>query len=115
MDTIKAKVTFNEDSHLAAFRLHMWHRYQVWLMLRTFLSIAVLLAGIILLISQGTNPMAILMLMGTMLLFMAATARLVTEVFSCGPCVAGQNQGQHEKQLYPNTFFYKQTTILHST
>lgn len=63
MDTIKAKVTFDEESHLAAFRLHMWHRYQIWLMLRTLLSIAVLLAGIILLVSQGPHPMPILMLM----------------------------------------------------
>lgn len=60
---IKARVTFDEASHLGAFRLHMWHRYQVWLMLRTFLSIAVLLAGIILLVQRGPTPMPVLMLM----------------------------------------------------
>ena len=63
MTTIKAKVKFDEASHLGAFRLHMWHRYQVWLMLRTFLSVALILAGIILLMSQGPNPMPVLMLM----------------------------------------------------
>jgi hypothetical protein len=63
MTTIKAKVNFDEASHLGAFRLHMWHRYQVWLMLRTFLSVALILAGIILLMSQGPNPMPVLMLM----------------------------------------------------
>ena len=63
MDTIKAKVTFDESSHLGAFRLHMWHRYQVWLMIRTFLSIALLLAGIILIMSEDSGPMPILMLM----------------------------------------------------
>lgn len=41
----------------------MWHRYQVWLMLRTFLSIAILLAGIILLANRGATPMPVLMLM----------------------------------------------------
>ncbi|MFK7910098.1 MAG: YcxB family protein [Akkermansiaceae bacterium] len=63
METIKAKVTFDETSHLGAFRIHMWHRYQVWLMLRTFLSIAILLAGIILLSTEGPHPLPVLMLM----------------------------------------------------
>lgn len=63
MNSVKAKVEFHERSHLGAFRLHMWHRYQVWLMLRTFLSIAVLLAGVILLITRGPMPMPVLMLM----------------------------------------------------
>ena len=63
METIKAKVTFDEASHIGAFRLHMWHRYRIWLMIRTFMSIAVLLAGVILIMSQGPQPMAILLLM----------------------------------------------------
>jgi len=41
----------------------MWHRYRIWMMLRTFLSIALLFAGLILLISHGPHPMAIIMLM----------------------------------------------------
>lgn len=61
--TINAKMIFDEGSHLAAFRLHMWHRYRNWLMLRTFLSVGLILAGIIMLISQGPHPMSILMLM----------------------------------------------------
>lgn len=63
MDPIKAKVVFDENSHLGAFRLHMWHRYRTWLMLRTFLSIALLFAGVILLISRGPAPLPVLMLM----------------------------------------------------
>lgn len=60
---INAKMVFDEGSHLSAFRLHMWHRYRIWLMLRTILSVGLLLAGTIMLISQGPHPMAILMLM----------------------------------------------------
>lgn len=41
----------------------MWHRYRAWLLLRTFLSAAVLLAGAILVISEGAAPLAVLMLM----------------------------------------------------
>lgn len=62
-ETIHAKTVFDEHSQLGAFRLHMWHRYRFWLMLRTFLSVAILLAGIIMLLSQGPHPMGILMLM----------------------------------------------------
>ena len=62
-DSISAKMVFDERSHLGAFRLHMWHRYRTWLMLRTFLSVGLILAGIIMLISQGPHPMSILMLM----------------------------------------------------
>lgn len=62
-DSISAKLVFNERSHLGAFRLHMWHRYRIWLMIRTFLSAALVLTGIILLISRGPNPMPVLMLM----------------------------------------------------
>jgi len=60
---IKAKVVFDESSHLGAFRLHMWHRYRTWLMIRTFLSGAVLLAGAILILNEGLTPLAVLMLM----------------------------------------------------
>lgn len=56
-------MVFDERSHLGAFRLHMWHRYRTWLMARTFLSVALILAGIILLMSRGPNPMPVLMLM----------------------------------------------------
>lgn len=61
--TINAKMVFDEGSHLGAFRLHMWHRYRTWLMLRTILSVGLLLVGIIMLISSGPHPMPILMLM----------------------------------------------------
>jgi len=60
---IKAKVTFDESSHLGAFRLHMWHRYRTWLMIRTTLSGVILFAGAILIISEGLTPLAVLMLM----------------------------------------------------
>ena len=63
IDSIKAKMVFDEKSHLGAFRLHMWHRYRGWLMIRTFLSIGLILAGLILLMSRGPNPMPVLMLM----------------------------------------------------
>ncbi len=63
IQSIKAKMVFDESSHLGAFRLHMWHRYRGWLMIRTFLSIGLILAGIILLMSRGPNPMPVLMLM----------------------------------------------------
>jgi len=53
---IKAKVTFDESSHIGAFRLHMWHRYRNWLMLRTILSGAILFAGAILIIKEGLTP-----------------------------------------------------------
>ena len=56
-------MVFDEKSHLGAFRLHMWHRYRTWLMVRTFLSIALILAGLVILISRGPHPMSILMLM----------------------------------------------------
>lgn len=62
-DSIKAKMVFDERSHLGAFRLHMWHRYRIWLMARTFLSIGLILAGLILLMARGPNPMPVLMLM----------------------------------------------------
>jgi hypothetical protein len=62
-ETIHAKTVFDETTQLGAFRLHMWHRYRIWLMLRTFLSVGLILAGIIILISQGPHPMSILMLM----------------------------------------------------
>jgi len=61
--SINAKMVFDEGSHLGAFRLHMWHRYRIWLMLRTILSVGLLLTGIIMLISRGPHPMPILMLM----------------------------------------------------
>lgn len=60
---IKAKVVFDESSHLGAFRLHMWHRYRTWLMIRTILSAVILLAGAILIINEGLTPLATLMLM----------------------------------------------------
>lgn len=60
---IKAKVVFDESSHLGAFRLHMWHRYRTWLMIRTILSAAIIFAGAILIINEGLTPLAILMLM----------------------------------------------------
>lgn len=60
---IKAKVKFDESSHLGAFRLHMWHRYRTWLMIRTILSAAIILAGAILIISEGLTPLSVLMLM----------------------------------------------------
>ncbi|BDS06228.1 hypothetical protein NT6N_12680 [Oceaniferula spumae] len=41
----------------------MWHRYRNWLMIRTFLSAAVMLAGAILIISEGLTPFSVLMLM----------------------------------------------------
>jgi len=63
IDSIKAKMVFEEKSHLGAFRLHMWHRYRGWLMIRTFLSIGLILAGLILLMRRGPNPMPVLMLM----------------------------------------------------
>lgn len=56
-------MVFDERSHLGAFRLHMWHRYRIWLMIRTFISIGLLLAGVILLMSHGPDPLAVLMLM----------------------------------------------------
>ena len=62
-DSIKAKLVFDESSHLGAFRVHMWHRYRIWLMLRTALSITLILAGLILLMTRGPNPMPVLMLM----------------------------------------------------
>lgn len=62
-ESIHAKMVFEERSHLGAFRLHMWHRYRTWLMLRTMLSVSLILAGIVLLLSQGPHPMSILMLM----------------------------------------------------
>lgn len=62
-DSIKAKLVFDESSHLGAFRIHMWHRYRGWLMLRTALSITLILAGLILLMTRGPNPMPVLMLM----------------------------------------------------
>ncbi|MGB2266844.1 MAG: YcxB family protein [Akkermansiaceae bacterium] len=62
-DSISAKMVFDQQSHEGAFRLHMWHRYRNWLMLRTILSIGLILAGIVILISQGPHPMSILMLM----------------------------------------------------
>ncbi|MBT8036360.1 MAG: YcxB family protein [Verrucomicrobiae bacterium] len=62
-DTIQAHLVFDEGTHLRAFRIHMWHRYRIWLMIRTALSITLLLAGLILLISRGPNPMPVLMLM----------------------------------------------------
>lgn len=61
--TIKAKLVFDDQSHLGAFRLHMWHRYRTWLMIRTILSAAVLLAGAILMISEGITPFSVLMIM----------------------------------------------------
>ena len=60
---IKTKVTFDESSHIGAFRLHMWHRYRNWLMLRTILSGTILFAGAILIIKEGLTPLSILMLM----------------------------------------------------
>ena len=60
---LRAKLVFDESSHLGAFRIHMWHRYRIWLMIRTFLSITLILAGLILLMSRGSNPMPVLMLM----------------------------------------------------
>jgi len=60
---IKAKVAFDESSHLGAFRLHMWHRYRTWLMIRTVLSAAIILAGVILMIYEGLTPLSVLMLM----------------------------------------------------
>jgi hypothetical protein len=62
-ESIHARTVFDESSQLGAFRLHMWHRYRIWLMLRTFLSVGLILAGIVILISQGPHPMSILMLM----------------------------------------------------
>ena len=62
-DTIHVKMLFDERSQLGAFRLHMWHRYRTWLILRTFLSVGLILAGLVILISQGPHPMSILMLM----------------------------------------------------
>ena len=62
-EIVHAKTVFDEQSQLGAFRLHMWHRYRSWLILRTFLSVGLVLAGIIILISQGPHPMSILMLM----------------------------------------------------
>ena len=56
-------MVFDERSHLGAFRLHMWHRYGTWLMLRSFLSVGLIVTGIIMLMSQGPHPMFILMLM----------------------------------------------------
>lgn len=62
-DSIKAKLVFDESSHLGAFRIHMCHRYRIWLMIRTSLSITLILAGLILLMTRGPNPMPVLMLM----------------------------------------------------
>ncbi len=60
---IKAKVVFDESSHLGAFRLHMWHRYRTWLMIRTFLSGSIILTGVILILNEGLTPLSVLMLM----------------------------------------------------
>jgi len=62
-ESIHAKTVFDETSQLGAFRLHMWHRYRIWLMLRTFLSVGLILAGMVILLSRGPHPMSILMLM----------------------------------------------------
>ena len=62
-DSINATMVFNEQSQLGAFRLHMWHRYRNWLMLRTILSGGLILAGILIMINEGLHPMSILMLM----------------------------------------------------
>ena len=62
-DTIQATLTFDESSQLNAYRYHMWHRYRFWLMLRTLLSIGLVLTGFILLMVHGPNPMPLLMLM----------------------------------------------------
>ncbi|MGJ8678239.1 MAG: YcxB family protein [Akkermansiaceae bacterium] len=62
-DSVKATLTFDESSQLDAFRYHMWHRYRIWLMLRTIISILLVLVGFILLLVHGPNPMPVLMLM----------------------------------------------------
>lgn len=62
-DSISAKLVFDDSSQLGAFRLHMWHRYKNWLILRTGLSILLVLVGFILLIAHGANPMPLLMVM----------------------------------------------------
>ena len=61
--TITAKLVFDDSSQLGAFRLHMWHRYRIWLLLRTALSILLIIIGFILLMSHGPNPMPLLMIM----------------------------------------------------
>ena len=62
-DTISAKLVFDDSSQLGAFRLHMWHRYRNWLILRTGLSIILVIVGFILLMTHGANPMPLLMIM----------------------------------------------------
>ncbi|MGB0775963.1 MAG: hypothetical protein ACPGUY_08955, partial [Akkermansiaceae bacterium] len=63
--SITANVVFDEASLLGAFRLHMWHRYGIWLMLRTFLSIILIVAGVIMMMSRGgiDGPFPVLMIM----------------------------------------------------
>ena len=62
-DSISAKLVFDDSSQLGAFRLHMWHRYRNWLLIRTGLSITLVIIGFILLLTHGTNPMPLLMIM----------------------------------------------------
>ena len=62
-DPIKAKLVFDERSHLGAFRLHMWHRYRFWIVLRTVASIGAVVGGIILIGIEGLTPFPILMMM----------------------------------------------------
>lgn len=62
-DSISAKLVFDDSSQLGAFSLHMWHRYRNWLILRTGLSILLIIAGFIMLMTQGVNAMPLLMIM----------------------------------------------------
>lgn len=62
-DPIIAKLVFDERSHLGAFRLHLWHRYRFWIILRTVASIATIAGGIILTGIEGLTPFPLLMMM----------------------------------------------------
>ncbi len=62
-NTIKAKLVFDERSHLGAFRLHAWHRHRLWLLLRITLSIGCIVGAGVFVMLEGLTPFPVLMLM----------------------------------------------------
>ena len=58
-----AQLIFDDRSQLESFKYHMWHRYRIWLLIRTIASVGLVITGTVLMITHGNGPMPVLMLM----------------------------------------------------
>lgn len=60
--TIHARLVFDESSQLEGWRAHLWHRYRIWMQVRSLACLTLLVAALYLIFSGGNSPMALLML-----------------------------------------------------